>query len=181
MKTQKFDVEISRLVDCLRLRHPLDSAIAADHLGGNLSYSNLTGRTWAEVAEAIEFEHEMIASLTQDAPDVEIENEVLDFQMQFFGLDLGVVSAVLALSAMGCVPIASCNGGAFGEAPHHESYPLVAFYATPSECKAVLEIAESSALGIENGDAGELVLFADEIEKLVQFARSALAKHSLPT
>lgn len=46
-------------------------------------------------------------------------------------LDLEAAGAVAALSAASCVPVASCNGGAFG-GTHSEGAPVVAFYCRPA-------------------------------------------------
>ena len=56
-----------------------------------------------------------------------IENELYDGD-DLRGLDIGVASAVAALSAARCIPFTSCNAGTFGGS-HAETYPLVGSFA----------------------------------------------------
>jgi hypothetical protein len=44
-----------------------------------------------------------------------------------WGLDIGVASATIALSALGAIPVGSCNAGGFGG--HHQgAFPYVSFF-----------------------------------------------------
>jgi hypothetical protein len=60
-----------------------------------------------------------------------ITEELYENESWLFGLDIGVASTVIALSAARCVPFSSCNGGAYGGS-HHEFHLVVAFYARPN-------------------------------------------------
>lgn len=57
---------------------------------------------------------------------------------------------------------------------HAEDFPLVAFFARPESIPAIEVAARGAGAGLYNGDEGELVLYADTIEKLVAFAELAL-------
>ncbi len=56
-----------------------------------------------------------------------------------FGLDIGVASAVIALSAARCIPCSSCNGGAYGGS-HQERHPVIAFYAENRADRAAIAL-----------------------------------------
>lgn len=92
-----------------------------------------------------------------------------DSEVDLYGLDIGVASTVIALSAARCVPFSSCNGGTFG-GNHHEAHPVVAFYAKPGTANLLLAIANEADIGIENGEYGCLVLFSDDVQKFPLFA-----------
>jgi hypothetical protein len=86
-----------------------------------------------------------------------------------YGLDIGVASTVVALSAARCVPFTSCNGGAFGAA-HYERYPLAAFFAKRATAELLLEKAAEADIGLEQGGNGCVVAFSDDIRKFRRFA-----------
>ena len=85
----------------------------AEYLAGNQMYQDLRGYGWPDVARALALEHRLIAKL-QEAEDLEaeamqIDDERLDcFEPSdgLWGLDLGVASATIALSAFGAIPVA---------------------------------------------------------------------------
>jgi hypothetical protein len=106
--------------------------------------------------------------------EAEIEpvgEELSEKDVDLFGLDLGVPSTVMCLSAAQCVPFSSCNAGAFGER-HHEAYTLVAFFARPQMVDIFLACAVDAQIGLENDDSGYVVAYADDIRKLHRFAES---------
>lgn len=88
-----------------------------------------------------------------------------------WGLDVGVASAVIALSALGATPFISCNAGSFGGV-HPASRPYVAFYIASASPDLLLALAEGAGLGLEVQD-GVLCLYARTILDLMQFARLA--------
>jgi hypothetical protein len=93
-----------------------------------------------------------------------------------FGLDLGVASSVVALSAARCIPFSSCNGGAFGD-HHEEAFPLVSFFVKPAWVSLLLEIATTANVGIYNSGDG-LVVYG-EILDMLSFAENMHASRSL--
>jgi hypothetical protein len=178
---KKFDVEIARKVDRGELGWPEGGAAQDDTgLGGNRAYIDLRRMTWAEARSAADLEREMIARI-ESAPDPEaeyeaVEDELFESDQGLYGLDLGVAGAVIALSAAGCVPCASCNAGAFG-GRHHESHPLVVFYAHAEAVDALMAAAEEAEIGLEGGEW--LVAYADDIRKMMRFAVTLSARSGM--
>lgn len=178
-----FDVDIERQISPERLRWPSASqARDGSGFGGNRDYYDLRGQHWSDVGDVLREEHELIARIEQaEDPDEEselIEEEFTEDPGVMMGLDLGVASAVVALSAAGCVPFASCNGGAFGGL-HHESHPLVAFLARREHVPLLLEAAERSGVGMESDEVGEVMVYADDIRRMPLFAAKLLERREL--
>jgi hypothetical protein len=101
-----------------------------------------------------------------------IEDELYEDPEGLLRLDLGVASCVASLSAMGCIPASSCNGGAFG-GHHLEAYPLVTFLSDRVIAGKVMRFAEVAELGLTQED-GYLVIYGDDVRKMLLFARLAL-------
>jgi hypothetical protein len=123
-------------------------------------------------------ERELIARI-EKAEDHEAERERIDDELyeadgdHLFGLDLGVASTVLCLSAARCVPFTSCNAGAFG-GHHHERYPLVAFFARPETADLIVAAGSDAEIGLENGETGCVIAFANDIRDMRRFAEALL-------
>ena len=178
-----FDVDIERKISPERLRWPsARQARDGSGFGGNRDYYDLRGLPWSDVNDVLREEHELIARIEQaDDPDEEgklIEDEFTEDPGGMMGLDIGVASTVAALSAAGCVPFASCNGGAFG-GPHHESHPLVAFCARREHVPLLLEAAERTGVGMGSDEMGEVMVYADDIRRMPVFAAALLENRHL--
>lgn len=183
--SRRFDVEICRSVSGEGLGWPEAGEAGARGMdggfGGNRSYVDLRGMAWKEVQRIHDLERDLLARIVasndpEDEHDA-IVDELHEDDQGLLGLDLGVASAVVALSAARCIPFASCNGGAFG-GHHHEDYPVVAFYARPPHVPLLIAAAEESGCGLEHGSNGCLVLFASEIYALHSFARALTGRKS---
>jgi hypothetical protein len=105
-----------------------------DGLEGNQQYRDLRGMSWAQVEAALRQEAAFFnrlaaaADLDEEAELIEEEREAADFpEDDLWGLDVGVISATLALSALGATPVSSCNAGGFG-GHHVAAFPHVAFF-----------------------------------------------------
>lgn len=176
-----FDVEIERRVTASHLSWPEPGSAGYDSgLGGNRQYMDLRRLTWTEARRVYGVEAKIIARLeASDDPEEEldqIEDELYEEDADhLYGLDIGVASSVIALSAARCVPFASCNAGAFG-GRHHEWHPLVAFYARPPAVPQLLECAEDAGAGLGNNDNGALTVYADDIRKIRAFALALMRK-----
>ena len=110
-----------------------------------------------------------------DDPEEEyeqVEDELYDDDEGLFGLDIGVASTTVALAAARCVTCSSCNAGAFGGS-HHESYPVVAFFAKPQQVELLLECAEEAGIGLENAE-GIVVAYASDIRSMRSFAQALI-------
>jgi hypothetical protein len=143
-----FDQVIERELDKSRMGLPCRSMASVFRLE-NHDYQRIRP-SWREARRAVKYEYRFLRRLEQ-APDLDAELIVIsdenyendDPPLQ--GLDPGVAGTVLALAAMGCFTITSCNGGCFGH-PHHEDYPLVGFYAGPEDAEPCSGRRKSRAL-----------------------------------
>jgi hypothetical protein len=102
-----------------------------------------------------------------------MEEEWYEEPPELYGLDLGVASSVVALSAAHCIPFSSCNAGTFG-GYHHEDYPLVAFYARPPALDLLLACAEKAGIGLVAENTGELVAYAADVLHMRAFANALI-------
>lgn len=145
-------------------------------LGGNRQYVDMRDCDWDDYEDAAVCEADLIARLegledddarcelieaweSYDDPDVDV--------FALMGLDIGVASVVLALSASGCAPCTSCNGGAFGDS-HHESHPLVVFFSRQPLAPLLLECAEEAGVGLVR-QAGGLMVYSQTIGAMQAF------------
>ncbi len=168
---RRFDFDVSREFDPKRLRWRRADGVKG--AGWNLGYADLSGFSRAEAQRVLQLESEIVRRIeASDDPAAEllaIEDELYEeFDDALYGLDLGVAAAVAALSVVGCVPISSCNGGSFGDS-HREQYPLVAMFASQSAIPAIKAAAQMADTGLENGQDGMLVVYANDIRKMMKF------------
>lgn len=184
-----FNVDTRQEVDLAKLRWPHRSEIQGDDVApaGNQHYQDLRGFSWSDVAEALRLEAQLIERLEVADVSARVESLIVDELVAagdatgfhpLCGLDVGVASAVLALSAAGAIPAASCNGGAFGSF-HAAANPYVAFYARPRRFLVIQGWAKDAGLGLEVTDAGVAVLHANRIADFLAFASMALAVQHL--
>jgi hypothetical protein len=176
---RKHDVEIVRhlVVESLSWPAPGEAADESD-LGCNRAYMDLRRATWAGARLAFERENELIDRLERsDDPEQEYSKiEELTYEDDnLYSLDIGMASTVLGLSAAGCIPLSSCNAGAFG-GQHAARHPVVAFYARPAIAQAILTCAEQTQVGLETDRQGFLIVYSDDIRALRRFA-AALIEH----
>jgi hypothetical protein len=156
-----------------------------DGLEGNQQYRDLRGMTWAQVAAALLQEAEFFdrlaaaADLNEEAELIEEEREAADFpEDDLWGLDVGVISATLALSALGATPVSSCNAGGFG-GQHVAAFPYVAFFLPRSAAAEVLAIAEEADVGVDVVEGGIARLYGGTDFGLHRFAQLALSRHDV--
>lgn len=173
-----FDVAIKRGFVVEKLRWPLrDEASEDAGLGGNRDYIDLRYLSWRDASRVLEREREMmrrIESLEECDPDSDIfQEELVECERYLFGLDLGVASSVIALSAATCVPFSCCNAGAFGD-HHQEKFPLVAFYTRRNIADLILAAAEESGIGLQGDEF--LIAFSDDIRKMPSFASALISR-----
>jgi len=178
----KFEVEIIRDVSKHCAYWPEARAAEDDSgLGGNRQYMDLRRMPWTEAARVNQLEEELVTRM-ESATDPEDEYEKIDEELYedpegLYGLDLGVASSVVALSAARCLPFSSCNAGAFGGS-HHERYPLVAFYAREQSLGLLLECAVTSGIGLVVEETGEVVAYAADIRHMRAFANILVSKRA---
>lgn len=92
------------------------------------------------------------------------------------GLDLGVASAVVALSVIGCIPFNSCKGGAFG-GDHDASAPVVGFYARPEQLQTICDVSASRDVTL-CAERGALWLSSSSPEAMMSWAANLMQQLS---
>ena len=80
-------------------------------------------------------------------------------------VDFGVGAAVVALSALGCVPVTSCRGPTLGAQKHSQPAPMVVFYARRIKVPALMRAVEAADCQIVNNGA-KLEIYADDVRKM---------------
>lgn len=163
----------------------VDADTAGDdgYLRGNSRYEDHRGWSWEDVRASLTVETEIIDRLAT-AEDSAVAEAAFEAQRDLdgegaealWGLDVGVASAVIALSALGATPFISCNAGSFG-GTHPASMPYVAFYLATASPDLLLALADEADVGLEIAD-GVLRLYARTVLDLLQFARLAEAWHA---
>lgn len=186
-------VEIRRQVDMSDLSWPArDHDLTDDSgVGCNRLYIDLRRMPWSEARRVLEIEEDQLLredeaaasgnvagdkpeqdALQRPKPDdteVDDDNELTEV---LYGLDLGVASVVLALSAAGCIPFASCNG----RPGHLEQYPVVVSWAQAQRVLDLLEVAEEAGCGLENANERAVLVYADDVHKMLAFARVLIGR-----
>jgi hypothetical protein len=84
-------------------------------------------------------------------------------------LDFGIASTVVALSALGCVPVTSCRGGSLGAHAHLYPAPMTTFYARKAHTPALLAAVEEADINIVNAGA-KLEVYSEDLRKVHAFA-----------
>lgn len=179
-----FDIEVRRKIDPASLRWPQRAEISGENAApaGNQYYQHLVGLPWSQLPPTLAVEAKLIARIEAAENPAAEEERIIeelasadDFETvpPLRGLDIGVASPVFALSAAGAIPVASCNGGAFGLF-HHGHNPYVAFFIRPRRLISIQAWAEAAGLGLVDHD-GLAVLHARRIADFQIFASLALA------
>lgn len=181
-----YNEPIRRLIDPVSLAVLSDEEADAgedDGLEGNHFYRDVRSVQWDLVAAAIQAEAALFdrfkASVDMNA-EYEAWREELEEaetpEEDFYGLDLGVISAVFALSAIGAVTVRSCNAGGFG-GRHAELYPQITMFLPHEHVDQVLLAAEAADVGLEMLVGGLVRLYGRTDFDLHRFAQMALADH----
>jgi hypothetical protein len=111
---------LSRELSANGLAWPEPGAAVDDGgLGCNRSYVDLRRLSWSEARRVYQLETKLMARVEASEDPMEewavIEDALYDEpDDHLYGLDLGVASSVVALSAARYVPFSSCNAGVFG-------------------------------------------------------------------
>jgi hypothetical protein len=186
-RSHLYPAEIGQNLDAARLSELSETAaVEADesgYLAGNQMYQDLRGYDWLDVARTLEVERRLIAQL-QGSADLaaeaaRIDDERLDcFEPSegLWGLDIGVASATIALSALGAIPVGSCNAGGFGG--HHQgAYPYVSFFLGGALPEFVVSISRAAGVGLRSDADGLAQIFGAGDFDLLRFAETASKLH----
>ena len=141
----------------------------------NHSYCDMRGVDWETAELALEQESELLEELAIADDTEKAANAISDLLYDdcdtlLMGFDMGVGATIYVLSAIGCIPISSCNGGAFG-GHHHEDYPLIAFYARAKHVRHLVSAAKAAHVGLDEHE-GLPQVYAQDIRNLHVFARN---------
>lgn len=168
-------VDKVREIDTDKLSCP-HASLASHGLVGNFEYRDFRDVTWEDANRILSFEEELVLRIENsrdpNAAYEEIMDELYEDDEGILGLDVGVAAVVLSLSAAGCIPFTSCNGGFFGD-HHKEYYPLVGFYARPTVVPILMKAAIEADVSVTS-DEGAAFVFSDNVNSMLCFARSLL-------
>jgi hypothetical protein len=153
-----------------------------DGLQGNQQYRDMRGVTWDQVAGALEREAALIQRLAATV-DLDTEAELYEEEREeaflpeedLWGLDIGVISATLALSALGATTFSSCNAGGFG-GRHVALFPYVAFFLPREAAAEVMAIAEEADVGLDVVEGGIARVYGRADGDLHRFGQVALRR-----
>lgn len=158
-----------------------------DGLQGNQQYRDLRGISWDQVATALQLEAALFerfataSDLNAEADLYAEEREEAMFpEEDLWGLDVGVIGATLALSALGAVTVSSCNAGGFG-GHHVAAFPHVAFFLPRAMAAEVMAFAEDANVGLDLIADGVARLYGRTDYDLHRFGQAALRRRQART
>lgn len=162
-----------------------EEADAGEDVGlqGNQQYRDMRGISWDQVADALEQEAALFRRF-EAADDLDAEAELYDEEREeaflpeedLWGLDVGVIGATLALSALGATTVSSCNAGGFGGF-HVAQFPHVVFFLPKEIAGEVLATAEAADVGLSMTVGGLVCVSGRTDFDLHRFGEVALARH----
>jgi hypothetical protein len=161
-----------------------EEADASEDVGlqGNQQYRDMRGVTWDQVADALDREAALFERFATFADvDEEAERYAEEREEAFlpeedlWGLDVGVIGATLALSALGATTVSSCSAGGFGGF-HVAQFPHVVFFLPRALAAEVLAIADAADVGLAMTTGGLVCLSGRTDLDLHRFGKAALAR-----
>ncbi|MGR0183441.1 hypothetical protein [Azospirillum aestuarii] len=151
-----------------------DRAATDDGLLINHNYLDLRGFSKDDLDWEIQDEAEGFELLEKKGYSIEVMDEL--WQMSEYSLvpmiEFGVRAAVVAVSALGCVPITSCRGKSLDDC-HISDAPSIIFYAHASHVPTLLAAARQSEVSITN-NADMVEVFTDNLRLMNSFAKAIL-------
>jgi len=146
----------------------------------NFQYVDLRGLTLADLDRSLAEETEGYAALEKSSFSQASIDEI-DRRQATSSIvpvvDFGVGAAVVALSALGCIPVTSCRGPTLGAQKHSQPAPMVVFYARRIKVPALMRAVEAADCQIVNNGA-KLEIYADDVRKMHAFALAIRAEIS---
>lgn len=149
------DIRRDIALDDLRALWEADAEQAVEEgLEGNQEYSDLRGLTIDDLQLVLREEERWPNGIRESAAPADVEERLINLRgtafnpgKELWGLDLGVASAVVALSSLGACPVSSCNGGAFGLG-HQAGYAYVSFFLYEvRRCRRCLDLRSRLSAG----------------------------------
>ena len=142
----------------------------------NHEYVDLRGFDPIVLKDALDFESQAFSRLEatnfSDDSIGTIDEEWLEAYI-VPAVDFGIGSAVIALSALGCIPISSCRGASLGDGHRHPA-PCVSFYPATASVGLIIDTARASGISIEN-NSDMLEIYSADLRKMHLFARNVLS------
>lgn len=140
----------------------------------NRDYMDLRGLSLAQLDAVLALERDAFAHLEAahySAPAIDEADRLQRRCSVVPGLDFGIGSSVVALSALGCVPVMSCRGRSLGPHAHQFPAPMVTFYARKAHVPRILDAVKSTGVFIVNS-GGKLEVYSDDLRKMHAFAQA---------
>ena len=184
-RANAYEADLLQVIDVRRLAWPTTTEIAdADESGyfvGNCAYQDMVGFSAQHLSTVLEIERAIVERFMA-ADDIDAAAEAFDDERfeadspeeELFGLDVGVASAVVAVSALGGIPVASCNAGGFGGV-HQAQEPYVAAFLPVAQGPKLERLAVAAAVGVVVGEDGLVRVYGRSDLDLMRFAELALA------
>lgn len=176
MPVPRVEVEIRYDVDWDLLREPTNDIEILLPLNREYVPELIREATWELAAECLVSERDAVAEVAREATDQDSFDEAAiedDTCTTFFGLDLGVEAACLALAAGGCVTASSCRGHSSG----WSTFPVIVFIADRRRVALVEEVAREAGCGLQSDRAERtLELWAPSVEEVQQLAETVIAR-----
>jgi len=183
----EFDVEIERDLEGVALAWP--ERPDADELEGNHFYQDLRGFDWDKVRTTIVIERRLVSDFQAAGSEAEGLSVIAALRESrsgdrdndpwsndpLWGLDAGICSTVMSLSATGCIPFSSCNGGAFG-GTHVGGCPVVAFFMPREVVSVLLDCAAEAGIGVRPFGDGRVQVYASRVQHMIDFAERLLSR-----
>lgn len=147
----------------------------------NRSFADFSDATWADTDLAIDAEADRLerclAKATAPGEYWAAVDDLDDEMYEDFdnaGLEFGVGATVFALNAAQCPTCISCNG-------HGREAAWVDFWTTPDRVPLLCDLAKRAGVGLNNNEGGTLVVYSDEADGLLRFAKELRANaHAFP-
>jgi hypothetical protein len=177
----KLDFKVERRLDLRRISMPPERILSCeDGLMCNHNYEDMRGANWGQVRRIIYWERAAIRIVSEEAKTKEQFYEIAgDVGLESpIGAELGTGSLILAISALGGAPAASCRG-------HYKSWrdtPFVAFWSAKGLARKVLTLAnQCPPIGIKNCELDDwphgAAVYSACITDLVDFAEVLYRLH----
>jgi hypothetical protein len=178
--------KIWRSVNFKKLQWPDEETLSyEDGLVDNHCYMDMRGMTWVDFGRCYKNERRLLSRIDKDAQTTQQFEELLDKfdggeeygdvadDFYFCGMETGIASPVIALSAMGCAPFSSCRGHP-GQVSREHAH--VVFFARKDMARRLMNLVKGSMLevGLINERAeqyGCLNLYARDCVTMLNFSK----------
>ena len=146
----------------------------SDGLLENHFYRDLRWMDWSDYENMCR-DADRLIELQEEHPDEDALSEAVGDNMAYcLDLDPEVAPVVAALAAIGAVPFTSCSGSA----GHHETHPLVAFWAAVDLKESMQAAAQKAGVDVEAVGSALVVYHLSDSRPLRDFAHNLKEQHA---